>query len=122
MTLKTVSLLVPNAILFIMGADTNDIPEIERGASVWSTPTCIAVGCQPDVDGETSVTLASVDQINMADEPVFDGELATPTRLIAVDVVPGKKILQENVSAARIRLRIWTNHPTAPDRVTIVFG
>jgi hypothetical protein len=122
MTLKSITLPVPNAIFFITGSDTKNIPEIKRGASIWSTPDCIAVGCTPDIDGETRITLGSLEELRFASEPAFDGELETSSRVVSVDVVPGKKVVEQRVPGASTKVRIWVNSLVAPNDITIGLG
>jgi hypothetical protein len=122
MDLKSVSLPIPNAIFFIAGTEARDIPHIERGSVIWSADACIAVGCTPDVDGETTISIGPFEQISLTDEPAFDGELETASKIVNVEIVPGKRILQEQVAGVKTRIRIWINHPTEPDNVTIGLG
>jgi hypothetical protein len=122
MDLKSISLPVPNAVFFITGSDTKDMPKIERGSAIWSTSECIAVGCTPDVDGETRIAIGSSEQIALASKPTFDGELATPSRVVSVDIVPGRKIMEQHVPSSKTRIRIWVNHPLEPNNVTIGLG
>jgi hypothetical protein len=122
MDLKSISLPVPNAIFFITGSETKDMPEIERGSSIWSTPACIAVGCKPDVDGETKIAIGAPEQVGLAGKPAFDGELQTPSQVVSVDIVPGKKVLEQPVPGTSTRIRIWVNHPIEPNNVTIGLG
>jgi hypothetical protein len=122
MELKSVSLAIPNAVFFITGSDTNDVPGIDRGSIIWSTPACIAVGCTPDCDGETRIIIGLSPQVNLGSQPVFDGRLETPDRIVSVDIVPGTKVLEQKVPGADTRVRIWVNHPTQPDNVTIALG
>jgi|SRR5580692_7044384 hypothetical protein len=119
---KSISLPVPNAVFFITGSDTRDMPKIERGSNIWSTPTCIAVGCTPDVDGETRIAIGLSPQVSLSSKPAFDGLLETPSRVVSVDFVPGKKVLEQNVLSSNTRIRIWANHPIAPNDVTIGLG
>ena len=122
MNLKSVSLPVPNAVFFITGSDTKDMPEIVRGSSIWSTPSCIAVGCKPDVDGETRIAIGASERVGFAAKPAFDGELQTPNQVVSVDIVPGKKVLEQPVSGTSTRIRIWVNHPVEPNDVAIGLG
>jgi hypothetical protein len=119
---KSVTLPIPNAVFFITGSDTNDIPEIHRGSIVWSKPACIAVGCTPDCDGETRIVIGLSPQVNLGSQPAFDGRLETPDRIVSVDIVPGTSVLQQKVPGADTRVRIWVSHPTQPDNVTIALG
>ncbi|SRR5579871_1403510 len=119
MDFRSISLPVSNAIFFIFGSDSKDTPEIKKGSSIWSTPTCIAVGCTPDVDGETKITIGASRQVGLEEIPAFDGELETPSRMVGVEVVPRKRVLEQPVPGSRTRVRIWVNHPIEPDNIVI---
>ncbi len=119
MDFRSISLPVSNAIFFIFGSDSKDTPEIKKGSSIWSTPTCIAVGCTPDVDGETRITIGASRQVGLEEIPAFDGELETPSRMVGVEVVPRKRVLEQPVPGSRTRVRIWVNHPIEPDNIVI---
>jgi hypothetical protein len=98
------------------------MPKIERGSSIWSTSACIAVGCTPDVDGETKIAIGASEEVGLVGKPAFDGELETPSQVVSVDVVPGKKVLEQPVPGTSTRVRIWVNHPVEPNNVTIGLG
>lgn len=119
MDAKSVSLPIPNAIFFVAGSQTRDTPRIQRGATIWSTSTCIAVGCTPDVDGETTISIGPSEHVGLPAEPAFDGELETAGRIVNVEIISGKRILQEQVPDLKTRIRIWVNHPVEPNNVTI---
>ncbi len=122
MALKSTSLPVPNAVFFITGSDIKDTPEITRGSNVWFTPSCIAVGCKPDVDGETTIAIGTSTEVVLDSQPAFDGWLETPSHIVSVDIVPGKVVLQETVADIATRVRIWVNHPKEPTDVRIGLG
>ena len=119
MDVKSINLRVPNAIFFIRDAVTKDVPSIDKGVSIWSSPTCVAVGCVPDADGETKIVIGAPGGTDLARQPAFDGTLQTPSRLVNVDIVPGEKILEQQVPGTSTRIRVWVNDPIAPDRVMI---
>ena len=116
---KSIRLRVPNGIFFITGSDIKGVPEITRGSCIWPTTECIAVGCTPDVDGETSISIGPLDYIRFANKPIFIGQLETPNHAIMVEIVPGKTILEQRVASDRTQLSVWVNHPREPDNVVI---
>jgi hypothetical protein len=73
-------------------------------------------------DGDTQVTLGSAPEVDPGVSPAFDGLLETPSREVVVSTVEHETVLTAPVPAARTRVRIWTNHPTEPDEVTIGLG
>jgi hypothetical protein len=122
MDLRSVSLAVPNAIFFITGSNTRDTPKIDGGSNIWSTPACIAVGCRPDVDGETKIAIGPAEGITLTSKPAFDGELQTPSQLVSVEIVPGTRVLEQFVPGASTRIRIWVNDLAEPNDVVIGLG
>ena len=84
-----------------------------------ATDTCILCGCYPDVDGETVITLGTINEVHKEGKVVFDGTLMTPGRRIAVETVEGDSIFEMPTTNTKTRVQIWTNADWAPDKVTI---
>lgn len=110
---------VPNAIILISDVGGGTAPDLMRGALVASTPSCIAVGCMSDCNGETEVTIGPAREVASRESPAFEGELTTPNHEVAVRTVLNEMILQAHVRYPRTRVRIWVNHPSEPDKVII---
>lgn len=101
---------VLNSLLFIKDADTKALPKIDGRGSCWSTPSCVAVSCMPDCDGETEVIIGNSSEIlKKTEKLLFDGVLETPTGCVTVQTVLGEKILEQTVTTIRTRLQIWTD-------------
>jgi hypothetical protein len=122
MTAKSVSLRVQNGLLYIRDADSKDDPKIDGIGAYWWTPSCVAVGCQPDSEGSTRLTLGRAGDLRAAGDPIFDRRLLTPSRSVVVETVLGEKILQQDVDAAETRVRIWTDGHVATEFVVIELG
>jgi hypothetical protein len=123
-TIMTTSsrLAVPNALILISDVGGGTAPDIMRRTLIASTPSCIAVGCMSDCNGETEVTLGATQEIGRRHRPAFEGELATPNRAIAVRTVLRGTISQVRVPDLRTKVRVWVNHPQEPDKVIIGWG
>ena len=91
-------------------------PDLMRGSLIASTPSCVAVGCMADCNGKTEITLGAGREVGLRGAPVFEGELDTPNREIAVRTVLRENILQATVPHLITRVRIWVNHPSEPDK------
>jgi hypothetical protein len=117
--MRSIRLPLLNAIIFVVGASDYEVPEIERDSRIWFTSTCVAVGCTPDSEGETRITIGPVGEVALPGMPAFDGELETPTKTVKVDIVSGDSVLEHRVAGVKTRIRIWTNHPVEPDEVVI---
>jgi hypothetical protein len=113
---------VPNALILISDVDGGKPPELMQGRLVAATPSCIAVGCMADSNGETEIIIGTEQGLRRGGDLVFEGELATPSRSVAVWTVRREIILRGPVAHSSTRVRIWVNHPTEPDTVTIVLG
>lgn len=122
MSHELVKAAVPNGVLFLSDAGGGTPPEPRRGAMVLATPTCIAVACKVDCEGPTEIRLDHVSSIDPGWPAAFDGVLQTPRRSVVVSTVEGKSLLRSGVGGSRIRVRVWLNHPTEPDRVLIGLG
>jgi hypothetical protein len=113
----------PNCIFFLEDPKEGEIPEIDpRPLSIWSTRSCIVVGCLAFMDGETEFVLSdSADDSPKAD-PAFDGVLDTPSRVVEVSTSEGEILLHREVPSHFTRVRIWTDHPTEPEHILVVLG
>src|SRR6516225_5434686 len=81
---KSVRIRVLNSLLVIRDENSRDFPDIDRTGVVWSSPSCILVGCMPDCDGETHVTIGHANEIRQDGKLIFDSRLETPSRSIII--------------------------------------
>jgi len=109
----------PNSLLFVADVAGGEVPEWKRGVPILSSPTCISFRCLTFADGQTDVTLGAAGDVNPGSQPAFDGTLETPSRVVALSTVEKETVLKSPVLGTRARVRIWTNHPTEPDKVII---
>lgn len=117
---RSIKLRVYRGLLFIMGSiDSAEFP-IENGDKrLWSTDSCIVVGCQLDDDGETEILLGPAQEIDPGIRPAFAGVLDTPDHRVVVMAGLFEELIETNVSSSRTTVKIWINHPEWPDRVLI---
>ena len=87
----------PYSLIFVSDVDGGASPECTGGKSLWATPSCIAVG-------------------------VFDGVLETPSKAVIISTAEHETVMNANVPTQSTRVRIWTNHPTEPDRIIVGLG
>lgn len=116
---KSARVPVLNSLLFIRDKNIRDLPEIDGHSSVWSTPSCVAVSCLPDSDGETRVVIGSVEEVKQDGNPLFDTRLMTPSGRVIVESVLGEEILERDTSKLDTRVIIWTNGFRDTDTVII---
>ncbi len=91
----------------------------DRLPLVVSSGSCIAVGCQCDVEGETEFRLGTRLEVDPRSAPIFQGQLKTPSRKVAIRSVLDDTILEMPVSQPEMTVYIWVNHPTVPDLVIV---
>jgi hypothetical protein len=111
-----------NSLVFISDRDGGEAPYPVRGALILSTPSCISVGCYPEQDGPTEITLGKASELDPGTQPAFDGDLETPHHAVIVSTVERSTVLQSAVPDTRTRVRIWLSHPRWPDKVIIGLG
>jgi hypothetical protein len=119
---KSVSVPVLNSLLFIRDKNIRSVPEIDGHSSVWSTPSCVAVSCLPDSDGETRIVIGSVEDVRQSSNPVFDARLVTPSGHVIVENALGERILEIRAPKLDTRVTVWTNGLRDTDMVTIGLG
>ena len=119
--IQRVKIAPPYSIMFLSGEEDCEIPDIPRKSKdlVWSTPSCIVVGCYPQMDGETEITVGPAHEVDPGYAPSFEGTLETPNCSIVVSTAEGKEVLEVSVAKRETALRIWQSHPQWPERVTI---
>src|SRR5882724_12399637 len=106
---------VPNALILISDVGGGKPPDQMQGDLIASTSSCIAVGCMADSNGETEITLGTGQELHVRESPIFERELETPNRAVAVQTVRRETVLQASVARSRTRVRIWVNHMSEPD-------
>lgn len=117
---RTVTVEVPNALLFVMDKSIGEIPSSMNSALVSSTNTCIAVGTRTGIDGATFIVLTDehLDSTKFGTK-VADQSLETPSRILTVCDVYDVSLLEIGVPLASTRVRIGVDDPREPSLVTI---
>ena len=119
MTSRSVRVPVLNSLLFIRDKNIRNLPQIDGHSSVWSTPSCVAVSCLPDSDGETRIVIGSMADVTQDGKPLFDARLMTPSGYVIVENVLGESILEIRAPKLDTRVTVWTNGFPDTDVVTI---
>jgi len=76
-----------NSLVFIHGPRGWTSPLPVKGQLVWSTPSCIASACYPEVDGPTRIVLGLASEVAIQTSPAFDGVLDTPQGEVVITMV-----------------------------------
>ncbi|WP_421724230.1 hypothetical protein [Bauldia sp.] len=113
-----------NSLLYVKDPRSEDYPEIggPKSTSIWVRPSCIAVSCLPDNDGDTAITIGPSAEMVPDTTLLFDGWIETPSNRIVVTTVLDEEVLGVGVPSERTRLRIWTDGYQDTKRVTIGVG
>jgi hypothetical protein len=120
--IQTAHIRPVNSLVFVSDTNGGEVPEWVRDGMVWSTSSCIAIVCYPEQDGPTDVILGNAAEVDPGGPPLFDGHLEVPNRTLVVSTVDQQTVMQADVLTPTTRLRVWTNHPRWPDKVTIGVG
>ncbi|KIZ37218.1 MULTISPECIES: hypothetical protein [Rhodopseudomonas] len=122
---QSVRIAPPNSLFFLEDPAGGKSPEVEvdtRPVRIWSTRSCIIVACLCFVDGETEL-VASTSAADAPSAPVaFEGILDTPTGTVEVSTSEREVLLRCEVGTHFTRVRVWTDHPTEPEHIQVVFG
>jgi len=131
--LQSIRTAPPNSMVFLSDPEIEIVPEIDdRSPTIWTTVSCIAIGCLMFQDGDSDfrllsgkgveIELASIlsihDQLNL----VFDGSIESPNRSLSMSTSEGKTLLRADIATTNTQVRIWTSHPIEPEMVLIVLG
>jgi len=120
MTVKSINWPVLNSLIFVNDASNEDIPEIDGIGGLWAIPSCVAVGCLPDADGDTKIILGPVQDVGTEKHLLFEGTVETPTRKLIVDTVLAETLLETDVPKTVTHLKIWTDG--YPDSEIVIIG
>lgn len=117
--MQSIMLPVPHGLLFVRDASSSDVPDLDRNRTVWSTSTCVALMCQHEQEGTTKIVLGARAECERNEKPIIDRWIEIPSGEIAVQIVPGKRILSMMPGGKRARVAVWTNHHRGPDSIAI---
>ena len=113
----------PDSLILIADSGSGGvIPESMSGSLVAWTDSCVAVGCQSDIDGDTEFTLGETKDVDPGGRPAFQGKLKTPNLKLALRTVLGETILETPVAAQDTMVRVWANDLSEPDHVIVGIG
>jgi hypothetical protein len=115
---------LPNSVLLVMDFKSGELPESMRGKLIAVSKTCVAVGTLAEDSGETHLVLADqleeVDQANM--HIAFDGRIGVTSGEVSLVSARNEKLRALPVTSTDVRVRVFVNDDTEPDRITVVVG
>ena len=119
MKTATITLPVPNSLLILRSSPDASLPEVTKGVCFWANKSCITLSCLPDFEGEAAITIGPAPNLRRKDKPLFESEIETPSRMLLLQIVPGKTILECQVENSVTRVQIWTDGRPDTEQVTI---
>lgn len=111
----------PNAILFVFDPTNKDvvIPPYVDGELTASSSTCVSVGTQADVDGDTDISL-DLGGVAPADlQQVFFGAISAPGGKVAVVTSQFQRVLELEVPVGSVEVFIWADELRNPGRISV---
>ena len=108
-----------NSLILVEDSYGGKIPRSMNQSLIAATDSCLAVGCKPEMDGETEIILKHGSTVDTGDQLAFEGPLRTPSRTVVVRTTNSLTLLEMSVAGAETTLRICVNDPTEPDRITV---
>jgi hypothetical protein len=117
----SIKIAPPNSLIGISDVKKGEVPNVDVETGISATETCILVGCWPEIDGETEITLGPAAEVDPGHPPAFDGRLQTPSGRLQVVTVDWRPLLTAVVVSAKTQIRIWTNRSRFPDKIVIGF-
>lgn len=103
------SVPVLNSLVFILDSSRFEWPDIDGVGAYWKSDSCVAVSCLPDCDGETEIVLTTGRLPPAELKLLAIVRLETPSRRLAVELVPRRRIAELDVPTVSTALEIWTD-------------
>ncbi len=114
----------PNAILFVLDPTNSGVvvPRYVDGELTAATETCISVGTQADVDGDTEVSL-DISSDTLTDlHRVVSGTIITPGHKVAVVTSHFQRVLELDTSTDSVHVLVSVDDLRNPARVAVQIG
>lgn len=125
--MNTTRIAPQNSVVFVTDVRGGMPPQYEDGKLINHNEFCVGIVCYPEIDGETEIVLAGAFENGFSEmitglELAYDGNIATPSKVLLISTVMDEPVLQEAVPETVTRLRVWISHPKWPEKVVIGWG
>lgn len=110
---------VGNGIFFLKDSGPSLVAVPDGNGIFFANATCISVLAKHEEDGRCRISLGPTNEVALDREPDFYRKIDVPTLRVIVMLVPWVEALSMPVSASRIGVSIWLNHPRYADEIMI---
>ncbi len=107
--LTDIRLPIHNALIYVRNTGDWDVPAIDGIGHLWTSKTCVAVGCLPDIDGATRIIIGDVIDVPRTEHETFDRRIETPSKSVTVESVYDHDLAVVTTGTSSTRVRIWTD-------------
>ena len=108
-----------NSLVFIQDSKHWVVPDIDGEGAFWATDTCVALSCLPDCDGKTEIVLSERDDPPANLIFLTEVKLTIPSRKLAIELVPHRRIAEADIKSTSTMLAIWTDGHQATEKIFI---
>ena len=119
MSAGSVSIAVPNGVLFVQDPSIWDLPMPVDDSGIWATSSGITLTCLHEQQGDTNISMGAMSEVSPTPHLIFDGHLDSPEHRIVLQIVPGDIIFEQKVHAKRARVKIWTDGSRWTEKVVV---
>ena len=112
----------PNAILFVFDPTNKDvqIPPYINGELTASTASCVSIGTQADVDGDTAISLSLGGAAPAGLQKVFCDVIVVPNGKVAVVTSQFQRVLELEISTGVVEVNIWVDELHNPSNIAVI--
>ena len=116
-------LAVPNAILFVFDPSNKEaiVPQYDPQNIIAATSSCVSVATLANVDGDVTARLSHLSSNTHPENlvQVFNDEIETPGKLLAIVTSQFDTVLKIGVSNPVTHIAIAVDDPTCPTLVSV---
>jgi hypothetical protein len=109
----------PYSLILISDSAAREIPRSLGAGLAAATDSCVAVGCHAEIDGDTLLSLGTLEEIKRPETAVFAGIIFTPNRTVTIRTVTGEILLSMPTSNDYSRIHVWANDRSDPTEIFV---
>jgi hypothetical protein len=103
-----VRLSVPHGLLYVCDPEASALPEVDGRGLFWRNNNGLVLACRHEVVGETKIGIDEGTEAPAGLSLLGEFDLLTPSRRVAVQIVPRQTILEVPVESRKVRVEVWT--------------